>query len=308
MTAAHSPRVLFLLSSLSVGGSEKKTIRIANALANQGWQVSIAHLDGIHDLRPQISVRVEVIFLERSGKFSIGALRRLVAYIRRSHVDVLCCINLYSLIYGFLSKILVFRSFKLIATSNATEFVRRKDELKMFLYAPMLRRANAVVFGSEFQAELWTKNYRLDPARCTYIYNGVDLEYFDVPGSSSDALETRRKLGIPASAFVFGSIGTFRREKQYQMAIRTCIRLRQEKGLDAYCLLVGGGFKEAELKALVAELDCKRYVLLLESVDDVRPYLSAMDVFVLTSISETFSNAALEAMATRGVTQSRRVP
>jgi glycosyltransferase involved in cell wall biosynthesis len=35
------------------------------------------------------------------------------------------------------------------------------------------------------------------------------------------------------------------------------------------------------------------------NVSDVRPVIAAMDVFVLPSLAETFSNAALEAMAMR---------
>ena len=38
-------------------------------------------------------------------------------------------------------------------------------------------------------------------------------------------------------------------------------------------------------------------IIFLGNVADVRPVLLVMDIFVLTSQSETFSNAALEAMA-----------
>jgi glycosyltransferase involved in cell wall biosynthesis len=81
------------------------------------------------------------------------------------------------------------------------------------------------------------------------------------------------------------------------MVIDACVELRKKKGLDVYCLRVGGGKEKQRLEDLVNELNCAQYVRLLDEVKDVRPYLDAMDVFVLSSISETFSNAVLEALS-----------
>ena len=293
-----SLHVMFILTSLTIGGSERKTVRIANAMANRGWKVTLAYLDSPHSLRGEIVNSVNVIFLDRKGKFGFGALYRLAASIRRQHIDIVCCINLYPLLYAFIARLFVgAASFRLLATTNETHFVRKKDSLKMYLYAPILRHIDKVVFGSSYQKDFWVNEYRLNQAICVYIHNGVDVNAFRPSGSDkygSDSI--RHKLKIPDSGLLVGSIGRFRKEKRYQAVIKACVEIRA-KGIDIYCLLVGGGFKEQQLKELVAELKCSDYVFLLDAVDDVRNYLEAMDVFVLSSISETFSNAALEAMA-----------
>lgn len=297
--AASSRHLLLLLSSLEMGGSERKSIRIANRLAEMGWPLTVAYLNGPHTLRNEILPSVNVICLQRVGKFDVSVLRRLKAYVDEAGVDTVCCINLYPLLYGFLLKQFsnCQRNFKLMATTNETNFVHRKDALKMAIFAPMLRRVDRIVFGSAFQQQLWIEKYRLPPARCSYIHNGVDTEYFCLEDRTDNSAPVRQSLGIPENAIVVGSVGRFRKEKQYQFVIRACVSLRQQQDLDIHCLLIGGGFEEQSLRELIAELGCESYVHLLDSEDDVRPYLAALDVFVLSSVTETFSNAALEAMA-----------
>ncbi len=290
--------VVFLLSTLLVGGSERKTVRIANELSNKGMKLTIAYLNGPHTLKDEISDDVNVLFLDRKGKIGFGALRKLAAYVTKHDVDLICSINLYPLIYSFISRlILVKSSFKLIATTNETKFVRRADDIKMALYAPMLRRVDRIIFGNVYQMGLWIQKYKLNERECVHIYNGVDINRFHQSEKMNPSQSIREKLGIPDTGIIIGSIGRFRKEKHYQTVIQACIELRKKSGLDVYCLLVGGGFEEQQLKDLVAETDSDAYVYLLDAKEDIYPYLEAMDVFVLSSISETFSNSALEAMA-----------
>jgi glycosyltransferase involved in cell wall biosynthesis len=293
-----SRHVMFLLSTLAVGGSERKTVRIANALAARGWKLTIGYLNAPHTLRNDISGDVNVVFLDRKGKYDFGALRRLVAYVSQYNIDMICCINLYPLIYAYPAKYFVsVASLGILATINTTEFTARKDAWQMLLYAPILRRAHAVIFGCQYQMELWVSRYGLREAECSFIYNGVDAEFFDPLKLYGLPLDIRSELEIPSTSLVVGSIGRFREEKQYEMVIDACVELRKKKGLDVYCLLVGGGKEKQRLEDLVNELNCAQYVRLLDEVKDVRPYLDAMDVFVLSSISETFSNAVLEALS-----------
>lgn len=294
----HSNHVMFLLNSLTVGGSERKTVRIANALAKNGKKLTIAYLNGPHTLRDEILDDIDVLFLGRRGKFSIGALRRLFTYVSQNKVDVLCCVNLYPLIYAYFARMTSrMPQLKLLATTNTTLFLTRKERWQMFIYAMMLRRIDKVVFGSRYQKDLWVEQYRLNASRCTFIYNGVDIDLFHKSNSDARSRNIRAELGIPETGIIIGSIGRFRKVKQYEVAIQACVELREKTNLDVYCLLVGGGSEEQRLRKLVIELQCGEYVYVLDTAEDVRPYLETIDIFILSSISETFSNAALEAMA-----------
>lgn len=296
--AINHPRLMFLVSSLTIGGSERKTVRIANSLASHGWTITVAYLNGPHTLQNEISDKVNTICINRRGKFDISVIVKLIRYIKQNNVNVICLVNLYPLLYGFLSNIFLLKhSIKLIATTNSTEFIIIKDKLKMFLYAPMLRRVDNIIFGCDYQRQLWIKKYCLTKSSCTYIYNGVNTDYFHRLPDNNDRRFIREQIGIPEDAIVIGSIGRFRKEKQYQFLIRACAAARQRKGLELHCLLVGGGDEESFLRELILELGCESFIHLLGAEDDVRPFLAAMDIFALSSVTETFSNAALEAMA-----------
>ena len=71
---------LFFLSTLSVGGSEKKTIRIVNTLRQRGHDVHLAYLNRPETLLADIDPEVPLVCLDRRGKFFVGrgaAARRL---------------------------------------------------------------------------------------------------------------------------------------------------------------------------------------------------------------------------------------
>jgi glycosyltransferase involved in cell wall biosynthesis len=62
-------------------------------------------------------------------------------------------------------------------------------------------------------------------------------------------------------------------------------------------LLVGGGPLQHELENLARRLGIDRRCYFAGPVADVAPWLQQMDIFVLPSLSEAFSNSLLEAMA-----------
>jgi L-malate glycosyltransferase len=104
-------------------------------------------------------------------------------------------------------------------------------------------------------------------------------------------------LGLPADAFVIGSVGRLAVEKNQRALIAALAALR-DRAIETHLVIVGEGAQRAALARQVAELRLQSHVTLAGSQRDVRPWLAAMDVFVLPSTHiETFSNAALEAMA-----------
>ena len=65
------PSSLFLTGTLEFGGSEKKVVKIANALAESGHNVGLAYLNKPDPLLASIDSKVPVTYLDRKGK-SIG--------------------------------------------------------------------------------------------------------------------------------------------------------------------------------------------------------------------------------------------
>ena len=287
--------VLFLLSSLRIGGSETKTVRLANALAQSDMRVTLAYLGPPHSLRDEVGPRIELIDLQRRGRFSLGALNALVATVRARQVSTVVSVNLYAALYAALARLRMRKLRpRLLASLNTTEVGSWKLAAQMHLYRRVLRTADLVIFGAEAQRRLWRDKYGLgsDARRSKVIYNGVDTERF-APATELTSNPGER----PASGFVIGTVGGLRPEKS-QIDIVAATAILRARGFDVRAVLVGEGPERRRIEARIARVGLVNHVTLVGETRDVRPFVRSMDVFVLSSTSvETFSNAALEALS-----------
>lgn len=296
--------VLFVSGTLEVGGSETKIVKIANALTQSGYSAGIAYLNPPDTLLEKISPDVPVTHLQRHGKFSIKSLRRLRS-LAAGKYRVVMAVNYYPLLYVIPAvKYLSPNHGRTMCLINTTKFVDGQRDWGR-IYAPFLRRCSQLIFGCEAQKKLWTTRYKLPIERSTHIYNGVDADYFSPDADFKGGDSFRAEFGIPEGAIVIGSAGRLAPEKNYELLIRSVGKLR-ETGRDAYLILAGEGRTRVALETAAGNCGILDKLVLPGVLSDIRPAISAMDIFALPSYSETFSNAALEAMAmTRPVVLSR---
>lgn len=141
------------------------------------------------------------------------------------------------------------------------------------------------------------------PGRWTIIPNGIDTtEYFS---QREEGLAVRRELGIPEDALLVGCVGRFAPEKGYSVMFEAMAlalqNLRPEIAVRLHFLAVGNGVTTENDSfrrlAVTSSLGVER-LHLLGRRSDVSRLLRALDVFVLPSISESFPNSLIEAMAT----------
>src|SRR3954470_5462773 len=137
---------LFLVSSLAIGGSERKIVRIANALRQSGHDIHLAYLGTPHTLRTELDPELPVVHLNRSGKFSLSAVARLKRYIATRQISHVACVNLYPLLYAKAAVWQMSKRAPAISTLiNTTDFHSSWQKMLMLLYAPLLRRDTSLV-------------------------------------------------------------------------------------------------------------------------------------------------------------------
>lgn len=290
--------MLFVLTALGIGGTERKTVAIVNALHDRGWNVHLAYLDARTPLLKSIRKGVPVTHLQRRGKVSLSAIRLLRDYIAENRVPRVVCAGLYPLLYAQLASFLSRerRKPEIIVMHNTTDHFDRKAKIQMVLYRPLMRRAAKVIFGCRAQRDQFVRNHGFDERRCRIIYNGIDAQRFQ-PGAV-DVRSGAKALGIEDAEDTFNivAVGTLWPNKNHIELVRALVSLKER--LPTARLIVAGegperrGIEEAAVRGQVGDR-----VVLLGEIDDVRPLLELAGVFVLPSISETFSNATLEAMA-----------
>jgi glycosyltransferase involved in cell wall biosynthesis len=289
-------QALFVLNSLAVGGSETKIVRVANGLLARGITAGIAYLKAPHDLRDSVEPRVPVAHLERRGKFSFGAARRLRGLLRSYQPDVVLAVNLYPTLYLSLAALGLSVMPRRVALLNTTTFDDSRRWRQSF-YNPVLRRLDSIVYGCELQRTLWRETISGTDISSSVIYNGVDVDWFDAKTFENEARTLKQQLAIPQNAFVVGCVGRFAAAKNQKILIQAIADLRQ-RSVPAHLMLVGDGPLRRALEDQAAQLGVSKNITFLGQMRDVRPALACMDVFVLPSTHvETFSNAALEAMS-----------
>jgi len=286
---------LYLVNCLAIGGSERKIVRLVNHLRRRGVRVGVAYLNGPETLLPMLDARVPRWHLERKGKFSISATRQLTEIVATTRCRTLFTVNSYPTLYAIATRALLgTRAPRLIGLVNTTDF-GAGHRWRQVLFKRVLGRFDEVVYGCEAQRRAWEGTSATGSS--TVIYNGVDLAEFSgaVPRESVQSL--RLKLGLGQKAFIVGSVGRLVAPKNHRVLIDALAAVRAN-GVDARLVLVGDGELRSELERHAAAVGVRDSVAFTGAMTDLRPALALMDVFVLPSLYiETFSNAALEAMA-----------
>ena len=288
-------KILFLLNSLTTGGSEHKIIQLINGLDRLGVGVQLAYLNPPVHLLAKLSGTVKVTALNRRSGFDRQVMQQLRSLLQQEEISCLCCINLYPMLYALpASRGLLL---KRVISINTSTFRSVKERLKMFLYRPLLNYFDRLIFGSYQQQQDWQKCFWLSPKQSLVIHNGVDSVFFDPAFFQAQREQLRAEYGIKATTLVIGTVSSFRPEKGVEYLIAALAQLREE-GRDVKALLVGDGKRRTFLEQEAERMKVREHCLFVGRQMDVRQALASLDVFVLPSTStETFSNAALEAMA-----------
>ncbi|MBN2112130.1 glycosyltransferase family 4 protein, partial [Candidatus Woesearchaeota archaeon] len=120
------------------------------------------------------------------------------------------------------------------------------------------------------------------------VHLGADVAKFIPP---IDKKKAKKLVKINPRYNVIGFCGRIGREKDLPTLYNAFSKLSKIR-TDIKLLIVGSGLKETE-KALLED----KNIILAGSKDNVVPYLQAMDIYVLPSLTETTSISTLEAMS-----------
>lgn len=162
-------------------------------------------------------------------------------------------------------------------------------------YASLFLRRYATDFcACSVESAKWKYPDDIVRDKTVVLKNGVDTAKFAF--SPETRAEVRENYGIKNDTLVVGHVGRFTYEKNQLFLIRLFAELKSKKA-DSKLLLIGGGEKLEEAKALAAELGIGDDVIFAGVVENVQDYLQAFDVFVFPSLYEGLGIVSIEAQA-----------
>ncbi|MFN8613755.1 MAG: glycosyltransferase [Vulcanimicrobiota bacterium] len=168
-----------------------------------------------------------------------------------------------------------------------------EERVKEFIEAwlgEFMSRCHHVVVPSQSIRDLLLRNYAIEGS-VSVVPTGIELENF---GRLSRA-EARARLGWPQDGRVLISVGRLAREKNFELLLRAFALVTG----DVRLVVVGGGDELKNLQNLAGELGIGESCQFLGSIPmaEIPIYLSASDLFVFASVTETQGLVTLEAMA-----------
>lgn len=293
----HKHRIAFICPSTAWGGLEMNVMRLAGWLTERGHHVVLyGNPCGLLFQRFK-QQGLEVRPLVSSSKFGdIFLASALAKNLRQDNARIVILHMNKNFLLTALAKKLSLGYFKFLYLQQMHVGPSKKDIYHNWLYrqldiwiAPLSVSKAAVIEKTNIPSE-----------KIEVIPHGIDTEPFTL--RKPDKSEARQKLGLPQDAFIVGVVGRLDPKKGQHVLIEACRRLRQKNHL-LQVLFVGDaslneqtGYPEY-LEKLTREYGLTGDVHFRPHLSDVEVAFAAMDIFTLTSRSETYGMVTLEAMA-----------
>jgi glycosyltransferase involved in cell wall biosynthesis len=222
-----------------------------------------------------------------------AAAARLARHLRRQRVDILQTHLVHGAIVGTAAARLARTPFLVHMRHHIDDVRLSGGRLHVAVDRALANAADEVIVPSHAAKRYLVTEEGIDPARVNVVHLGFDADAL----RSSDAagLQVRRSLGIESGAFVAGCVGRFSPNKGHRFLFEALARLAADLP-DARLVLVGQG-DPAPYREQARAAGVEERTLFLGERRDVADCLRAMDVVVLPSLSESFNQVIIEALA-----------
>lgn len=281
---------LHVFSTFAPGGPQVRAGWLWAALGS-AYRHAVCAMDGRFDAlelcEPDLAIRVIDPPSQRGSLAVVRDLRRIMSAQRPNLVLT------YN--WGAIEAVAAARTLGIPVVHHEVGFhadeARSFKRRRVWARRAILPRVRKVIVPSHKLAGIATGLWRLSEERVLMAPNGVPMERY---APRDGAPELRARLGIPADAFVVGSVGHLRREKNPVRLIETLAAL----DWPAHLLVVGDGPERRRVDEAARTAGLSDRVCMAAHVSDPREHYRAMDAFVISSDTEQMPVAVLEAMAT----------
>jgi sugar transferase (PEP-CTERM/EpsH1 system associated) len=286
-------RILHIVHSLNIGGLERVVVDLAACSLAEGYETAVCCLAEKGDLAAQAEDRGIRVFEMKKRKgidpvlpFRIGSL------LKKSPFDVVHTHNESGLLYGATGALLSGAE-NIVHTEHGKEPDYHEHRIRKITESILLKKVNHIVTVSGRLRGFLAAAAGMEPGRFTVILNGIDPERYRVNRPRDDM---KRRIGIPPGCFVVGHIARLVPLKNQKFLLDLFDELKKERQ-NLRLIIIGSGPLKEELEAYSRRIGISNDVHFLGSRMDIPEILAAMDLFVLTSLTEGISMTILEAMA-----------
>ncbi|MCI0490565.1 MAG: glycosyltransferase [Blastocatellia bacterium] len=305
------PRVLHLINSFEIGGTERQAVELLKRLDTERYDVRLAALSLRGPLYREIADRFpQVPVFPLNSFYNLNALRqlrRLRELMIGERIDILHAHDFYAGFIGATAARLA--GVRVVACQRHLKLSDRA----VHVWGTRIIHASAhrILVNSEaIRDYILAQRSALAP-KIVVIKNGVrvgqhpfnsptveTLPYGRATEEDRFALRERlcRELGFNPDAKIIGMVARLQPVKGHRFFIEAAAQLIETEP-KARFVLVGDGPLRSEIEAQAAELGLNGRLAMLGDRDDASRLVAAFDLFALSSLHEGLPNAVMEAMA-----------
>lgn len=286
-------RILHVLNRLGAGGTEFATLRLIRGLDPSLFQQTIC---SIHAPAPQLERAAQTITLNRISGKRATLIPKMVRAIREQRPHIVHARNWGAIEAVIAAKIAGVPAIIYSEHGRNLETAMSIPRRQRWMRAAVFRIANEVFSVSNELKHFYTAQVGSAALKVKVIENGVDTLRF-APSAAARA-SVRQRLAIANSELVVGAVGRLDPVKDCPTLLRAA-EVLSRRGIRFRLLLIGEGPERRKLEAIIeSSSDLRENAHLVGEVTDIEKWFNALDVVVLSSLSEGMSNTLLEAMAT----------
>ena len=295
-------KILLIIRSLDVGGTETQIAQLARGLARRGIDVRIAvfYTGGVIEKQLQTH-SIQVTNLNKGGRWDIAMFTlRLRKLIKSYEPDV---------VYGFLTEsnlcALLCKLFSRkvvvawgVRASISDIRIRKYDCFVLIEYvlAKLLSRFTDLIISNSLSSKQFHEKAGFKPPLYYVIENGVDTDRFRKARDLGEAL--KRELRIRQETKLIGLVARLDPIKDHKTFIEAASILYKKRS-DVMFMCVGTGSSQYQ-RVLIEEVNRKQLteaILWLGERNDMVRVYNALEINTLCSLSESFPNSVCEAVS-----------
>ncbi len=285
-------KVLHLISGGDTGGAKTHIISLMKGLEKFIDARIICFIkDTFYEEVKESNIDIEVF--EQKGRLDMSVIARLEEEINNVNYDIIHCHGARANFVAMFLKRKVKKPF--ITTIHSDYELDFKDNFyKKLIFTNLNKFALKgfdyyIAISDSFKDMLIDRGF--DSEKIYTAYNGIDLDAEMNYVFKDDFL---RRYNIEAKdKTIIGIIARLDQVKDHETFIRAASIVLKERD-DLLFLIAGDGNDEKRLKSIVEEEGIGEYVHFLGYVKDPYSFFNAIDINVLTSISESFPYVILE--------------
>ena len=169
----------------------------------------------------------------------------------------------------------------------------------VYLSALIARWAPATIISCSAAAALNHQKIGYPKSKIVLAPNGVGTERFRPDSSARTRI--RSQLGVEADVFLVGMVARWHPQKDHKTLLAALALLSRQTGIPTAwkCVLVGDEMDDGnrELSRTLTSFGIKERVILAGVRHDIESIMCAIDLNVLSSLTEAMPNVVVEAMA-----------